>query len=227
MRPSGPLKYAIVANDMERDSLTCALVAASEFNGVHFAARDAEGAFDQVIAVDAGFAHLEGIGRIPDLVVGDFDSLGRVPACGRVERHPVKKDWSDLELALDSAVEAGFTALAVYGALGGRLDHEIANLQVMARYAEQGADVTAYGLDCAVHYVVGPATYDLPTGDSGTVSVFALTPQARGVVERGMEYAFEGETIGNRTTRGLSNELTGRAASVSVEEGTLIVIHPL
>ena len=227
MRPPGPLKYAIVANVMEHESTTCALVAASDFNAAHFATCDASGVFDYVIAVDAGFAELERIGRTPDLALGDFDSLGYVPKCKRVVRHPVKKDKSDLELALDRAEGRNFTDLVVYGALGGRLDHTVANLQLLARYAEEGANVTAIGPDCAARFVVGPDVYELPLLDEGTVSVFALTPEAHGVIERGMQYSINDETLSNRTTRGLSNELVGLDAAVAVEEGTLLVFHPI
>jgi thiamine pyrophosphokinase len=183
--------------------------------------------FDFVMAVDAGFAHLESIGRVPDMALGDFDSLGYVPKCKKVARHPVKKDKSDLELAFDRAMNRKYEAIVVYGALGGRLDHTVANLQLFARYAERGVDVTAIGLDCAVRLVVGPDVYELPLRDEGTVSVFAMTPEAHGVIERGMEYSIDDETISNRTTRGLSNELIGEPAAVAVEEGTLLVFHPL
>ena len=212
---------------MEREPSICALVAASDFNAEHFAACHADGVFDYVIAVDAGFAHLEAVGCAPDLALGDFDSLGYVPKCKKVARHPAHKDKSDLELALDRAMGRRFTDLVVYGALGGRLDHTVANLQLLARYAEAGANVTAIGSDYAARYVVGPDVYDLPVLDAGTVSVFAMTPEARGVIERGMEYSIDDETLGNRTTRGLSNELIGQEAAVAVEEGTLLVFHPL
>ena len=212
---------------MEREPSICALVAASDFNAEHFAACDAEGVFDYVIAVDAGFAHLESVGRAPDLALGDFDSLGYVPKCKKVARHPAHKDKSDLELALDRAMNRKFTDLVVYGALGGRLDHTVANLQLLARYAEAGVDVTAIGPDYAARYVVGPDVYDLPALDQGTVSVFAMTPEAHGVIERGLEYSIDDETLGNRTTRGLSNELIGHEAAIAVEQGTLLVFHPL
>lgn len=206
---------------------TCALVAACDFNAEHFAKCDAEGLFDQVIAVDGGFAHLEAIGRVPDIALGDFDSLGYVPKAKRVAQYPAHKDKSDLELALERAAKRRFDALAVYGALGGRLDHTVANIQLLARYAEAGLDVTAIGLDGALRFVVGPDVYDLPLLESGTVSVFALTPKATGVIERGLEYSLDDVTLDNRTSLGLSNELIGQEAVVAVESGTLAVFHPL
>lgn len=205
----------------------CALVAASDFNAADFIRRDACGAFNEVYAVDAGFAHLAAIDRAPDLAIGDFDSLGYVPRARRVVRHPAKKDKSDLELALERACARHADEVWVYGALGGRLDHTVANLQILARFAEGGMDVTAIGAATAMRVLVGPDAFDIPTSGPGTVSVFAATDVARGVIERGMEYSFNDELITNRTSRGLSNELQGRAAAVAVEEGTLYVFYPL
>ena len=207
---------------------TCALVGAVDFNAEHFKAMDAAGAFDFVIAVDAGFASLEAIGREADMAIGDFDSLGYVPRCRRVSRHPVKKDKSDMELAMEKAVFWDNQELFVYGALAKRLDHTIANLQLFARYSERGIYVTGVGDDFAVRCVTGPDVFELPEGlDTGVVSVFSANDTARGVIERGLEYSIDDEPLSNRTSLGLSNELTGMPAAVSVEEGTLYVFYPL
>lgn len=207
---------------------TCALVGAVDFNAEDFSARQAAGEFDFVIAVDAGFTHLEALGVLPDMAVGDFDSLGYVPQCRRVSRHPVKKDKSDMELAMEKALFWDNDNLIVYGALSGRLDHTVANLQLFARYSEQGATVTGVGDAFAVRFVTGPDVFLLPEGlGAGTVSVFSASDVARGVIESGLEYSVNDETLTNRTTRGLSNELMGERATVAVEEGTLMVFYPL
>ena len=154
---------------------TCALVGAVDFNAGDFQARQAAGAFDFVIAVDAGFAHLEALGVEPDMAVGDFDSLGYVPKCRRVSRHPVKKDKSDMELAMEKAVMWEHEELMVYGALSGRLDHTLANLQLFAKFSERGLHVTGIGDGFAVRLLTGPDVFDLPEGlDAGTVSVLSL-----------------------------------------------------
>ena len=205
---------------------TCALVGAVDFNAEDFLARRDAGAFDFVIAVDAGFAHLEAIGVAPDMAVGDFDSLGYVPKARRVSRHPVKKDKSDMELAMEKAVAWDHDELVIYGALGARLDHTLANLQLFARFSERDVYVTAIGDTYAVRLLTGPDVFELPVTE-GTVSVFAANDEARGVIERGMAYSLNDEPLSNRTSRGLSNELTGVEATVAVEEGTLYVFYPL
>lgn len=206
---------------------TCALVGASDFNAEDFKARYDAGLFEFVIAVDAGFAHLEALGVAPDMAVGDFDSLGYVPKCRRVSRHPVKKDKSDMELALEKAVAWDYDELIIYGALGGRLDHTIANLQLFATFSERELYVTAVGDTFALRLLTGPDVLELPDLDAGTVSVLAANDRVRGVIERGLEYSLNDEDLTNRTSRGLSNELTGEPARIAVEEGTLYVFYPL
>ena len=206
---------------------TCALVAASDFNAGHFMEMYRAETFDAVYAVDAGFAHLESVDVSPDMAIGDFDSLGYVPQARRVVRHPVEKDESDLELALDRVKSRAYDEVYVYGALGGRLDHTIANMQVCARFAEEGMIVYLVGLDQMVRILVGPDVYELPRLEKGTVSVFSATDESHGVIERGMKYSIDDQTLTNRTTWGLSNELEGEAAAVAVENGTLFVFHPV
>lgn len=205
---------------------TCALVGAVDFNADDFQARQAAGEFDFVIAVDAGFAHLEAIGVAPDMAVGDFDSLGYVPKARRVSRHPVKKDKSDMELAMEKAVAWDHDELVIYGALGARLDHTLANLQLFAKFSERDVYVTAIADTYAVRLLTGPDVFELPATE-GIVSVFSANDMAHGVIERGMAYSLDDEPLSNRTSRGLSNELTGEEATVAVEAGTLYVFYPL
>ncbi|WP_165056744.1 MULTISPECIES: thiamine diphosphokinase [unclassified Adlercreutzia] len=206
---------------------TCALVGASEFNAEHFQEMDAQGAFDFVIAVDGGFAHLEGIGRTPDMALGDFDSLGYVPRGMRVTRFSPDKDQSDMELALQRAKSMRYTDVYVYGGLGGRLDHTLANLQVLALFSERGLFVTAVGEKEAITFVTGPDTLELSAAEAGTVSVLSMSDEARGVFERGLKWELDDFTLSNRTSRGLSNEFAGEAVMIGVESGTIAVLVPL
>ena len=147
----------------------CALVGAADFNAEHFKFQMDGGFFDFIIAVDGGFAHLEKLGVTPDMAVGDFDSLGYVPKCRRVSRHPVKKDKTDMELAMEKALYWKQDDLYIYGGLSGRLDHTLANLQLFAKFSERGAYVTGIGDDFCVRALTGPDVYDLPPIDEGIV----------------------------------------------------------
>ena len=206
---------------------TCAIIASTPFSGEALSQCISDGLVDFIIAADAGLRHVEQLGYHADLAVGDFDSLGYIPEGCDVVRHPVHKDESDLELALDEAAARGFDAVIVCGALGGRLDHTIAALHTCARAAEAGMNMLMIGEDEAVKILVGPSVYQLPSIERGTVSVFSAVDKSRGITERGMEYPLENAVLRNRTTLGLSNELIGKPASVSVDEGTLYIVHPL
>lgn len=213
------------ADDRFGGSRTCALVGAVEFTADHFAAQK----FDCVIAVDAGYGHLERIGVMPDLVVGDFDSLGYVPAHANVEVHPSHKDASDIELAMERAFERGFDTLVVYGCLSGRLDHTYGVLQLLAKFARRGLRVFAVGDSFAVAALEGGKRSSLrfDAVESGMLSVFALSDAAIGVDEIGLEYPLDKATLTNDEPLGVSNEFIGRPATVSVESGTLLVFFPL
>lgn len=205
----------------------CALVGAADFNADHFKFQMDGGFFDFIIAVDGGFAHLESIGVVPDMAVGDFDSLGYVPKCRRVSRHPVKKDKTDMELAMEKALYWKQDDLYVYGGLSGRLDHTLANLQLFAKFSERGAYVTGIGEDFAVRALTGPDVYDLPALNEGIVSVIALNDRVEGVIETGLLYSMDDEPLTSRVSRGISNEFIGQPATIGVERGTVLVFHPL
>lgn len=204
-----------------------ALVGASDFNADEFQNMDAEGMFDLVIAVDGGFASLEKIGRRPDMALGDFDSLGYVPRGIRVVRFSAEKDASDMELALARAKTERADSVFVFGGLGRRLDHTLANLQLFARMSEQGLHVTAIGQEEAIIFLTGPDIFEAPAQECGTVSVFAMSDTCTGVFERGLKWELDDAALTNRTSLGLSNELIGEAVMIGVETGTIAIFYPL
>lgn len=206
---------------------TCALVGSSQFNAAHFQELDAAGVFDYVIAVDGGFASLEAIDRKPDMALGDFDSLGYVPKGLRVAQFSSHKDKSDMELALDRARSMRYDEVYVYGGLGRRLDHTLANLHLFALYSEKGLFVTVVDEDTSVVFITGPDTFEMPAVEAGTVSVFSMNDRAEGVFERGLAYELDDAVLTNRTSLGLSNELIGEAVMIGVEKGTIAIFLPL
>lgn len=204
---------------------SCALVGAAPFERDHFLAER----FDEVIAVDGGFSSLRDAGVLPGAAIGDFDSLGFVPQNLETEVHPTMKDESDLALALSWAQRRGHEAVAVYGALGSRLDHTVATFQALTHAAKCGMRVVAVGEGSLVVALSAGArnALELPADASGTLSVFAATDCARGVCERGLLYEVEDACFTNDSTLGLSNEFKGAAATISLEEGVLLVFLPL
>lgn len=176
---------------------------------------------DLVIAADGGYAALPALGVRPDLVVGDFDSLGYVPEGVEVVRHPVMKDDTDTMLAVRLGLDRGYRQFVLVGAVGGRLDHTIANLQTLLFLAEHGAAGILYG-EGTVVTAVRNETVTL-TG-TGVLSVFCFGPPATGVYERGLLYGLDNATVTSAFPIGVSNEFTGVPASITVGSGTLLVL---
>lgn len=178
---------------------------------------------DLLIAADKGYATLRQMGITPDLVVGDFDSLGGVPDGPAVIRLPQIKDETDMGFALNYALDLGHTRFVLLGGLGGRLDHTIANIQLLACLNNHKARGILAG-DGQAATVITNDSMSFSDAMCGFCSVFALSNTARGVTLEGLKYPLEDETLTNRFPLGVSNEFLGLPARVAVEEGTLLLI---
>ena len=176
-----------------------------------------------LIAADGGYAALAERGGIPDLVVGDFDSLGEAPRHPRVLRLPAIKDETDMGYAVGQGLERGYTRFLLLGGMGGRLEHTVANLQLLSGLSRRGAlGILAGGGQAAA--VISGGSFCFPETMRGFCSVFCQSGTARGVTLEGLKYPLEGETLTGCFPLGVSNEFLGRPARVRVEEGALLVI---
>lgn len=178
---------------------------------------------DFVIAADGGYATLYKRGLSPDLVVGDFDSLGCIPSHPDVLRLPRIKDETDMGFALKQALERGYTRFILLGGMGGRLEHTIANLQLLAYLSEHGALGILAGNGQAA-CVITDNSFDFPDSMSGFCSVFCQSGVARGVTLEGLKYPLEDEELTGSFPLGVSNEFLGTPARVSVKSGSLLLI---
>ncbi|NEG55538.1 thiamine diphosphokinase [Bifidobacterium sp. SMA15] len=187
------------------------------------------GAF--VVAADGGLDHARAAGVRPDVVVGDFDSLrGAAPdADERTIALPPLKDDPDLLSALKVAWAHGCRTFHVYGALGGRIDHTLSSIRLMALLAHHGGIGFLHG-DGTLVTAICDGRLDFPAHDAAPgrmVSVFSHSDVSRGVDEPGMKYELIDGTLTGDTVQGVSNEFRpGMDASVGVREGTLIVTFP-
>lgn len=181
------------------------------------------GADALIIAADGGLRFLKERSIAPDLTVGDFDSLGHVPEGENIICHPVEKDDTDTMLAVKLGLERGCRVFVLYGCLGGRIDHTFANLQTLLFIAQQGARGYLVG-DGWVSCVIRNETLHFPAGLSGTASVFCPDGEAAGVTLEGLYYPLTNGTLKSSFPLGVSNHFTGKRASVSVKNGSLLVM---
>ena len=176
-----------------------------------------------VIAADKGVLQLRAKGVEPDLVVGDFDSLGYVPEARELVRHPVEKDDTDMMLAVREGLRRGFREFLRYGGLGGRLDHTLANVQTLGFLREHGASGLLYGEGTALTLLDG-GTIRFPAAAEGTVSVFCFGDRAEGVTETGLYYPLENASLTNTFPLGVSNAFCEKDSSISVKKGKLLLL---
>jgi len=184
---------------------------------------------DIFIAVDGGLRHLRGLGKMPPLLIGDLDSLTaaeveEAEAQGvEVRRFKVDKDETDLELALLAAAEMKVQEIAVIAALGGRLDHTLANLSLLALLQLEGIRVTFENGSEEVFLIRHEAEIKGSAGD--IVSLVPCFGAAVGVETRDLKYPLRRETLLPERSRGISNVMLTDKAGVSLESGLLICIH--
>ena len=177
---------------------------------------------DLVIAADGGLAHTEKLGIRPDICLGDFDSLGYAPAGAEI--HPVEKDDTDAMLAIRRGLELGCTDFLIYGSLDGpRLEHTVANFQALAFLADRGARGTLVGLRQMVT-VIKNGMICFPAHFTGDLSVFCMGADAECVIIRGAYYEAENITLTAGFPLGVSNRFAGNEVTVSVGDGSLLLI---
>ena len=200
----------------------CHLVGAGDFFGFN----ETIAPDDMVIAVDGGYKILSDRGITPDFVVGDFDSLGIVPEGENVTVLPSEKDVTDMFTAINLGMEKGSSVFYIYGGTGGRLDHTIANIQLLIFFAEKDIQLIFYGDGFAMTAVRHDSI--TLTGKSGNyVSVFSLTDVSGGVCLSGLKYELENYTLTSSFPLGVSNEFTDKTAEISVANGVLAVYYTI
>jgi thiamine pyrophosphokinase len=184
---------------------------------------------DYIICADGGTRHARDLGFTPDLIIGDLDSVAQEAVQKfeekgvRVETYSHDKNETDLELAIHRALEFAPQQIVIMAALGGRLDHTIANIALLFDTRLSSSDVR---LDDGVEEVLLCRDQAQIHGQSG--DIVSLIPWQGAVSEiqtTNLRWALYDETLYPDKTRGISNEMTGDPASVSIGSGVLLIVH--
>ncbi len=182
---------------------------------------------DFIICADGGYKYKDILGRECDLVVGDFDSFGKVPETENKIVAPCEKDETDMMLAVDTGYDKGYREFVLLGALGGeRTDHSVANIQLLHYIASKGARGTViYGNE--VFTAFKNDTLVLDENLKGYISVFSLSDESRGVTLKNLKYTLENAVLNAFNPVGVSNEFIGKKAEISVKDGALLVVYSI
>ena len=201
---------------------TCSIISFIEKNAEKLLKKIDKNSY--IICADSGYAHARKCGITPDLIIGDFDSYkGALPGDIPVITVPSEKDDTDTGLCISCAIERGFDDITIYGGLGGRLDHTVANLQLIASAAEKGVSIRLLDESDEV-YAVCCGSIEIPRRENCYISVFSFSDMAEGVSETGVKYLLDNATLSGGFPLGVSNEFAADTAVISVRKGTLIVI---
>ncbi len=197
----------------------CVIVSGGEFSPVNGVQPE-----DFVIACDRGYQWCERLGLKPDLLISDFDSYdGPVMDSIPLERHIPEKDDTDTMLAVRYAIEHGFRSILLCCALGGRLDHLIANLQTLLFARRHGVSASLLSEDTEIR-ILQNSSLSLPRRDGWSLSVFALDGSCRGVDIRGAKYPLENAELHPSFPIGVSNQWASDEAVVTVRDGILMIV---
>ena len=190
---------------------------------------------DYLIAADGGANHLLKMGILPEIVIGDLDSIDEdtlfalTTAEVTIEQYSEDKDETDIELALRYAVELQPSSILILGALGGRLDQTLANLSVLTDPTLPKIDIrlddgVEEAFFCRVSAAKGGQA-EIRGRGGDTVSLIPWHAPVEGVTTEGLQWPLYSETLYPDKSRGVSNAMLGESASVKIENGLLLIVH--
>lgn len=184
---------------------------------------------DFLVAVDGGLRHLKRLGLKPHLLIGDLDSvdaseLAEIMEAGiEVQRFPPAKDQTDLELALEYALKAGYTQIVIAYPFGNRVDHTLGNLSLLSQPNLAGKTLSLD--DGQVEARLLDASASLPTQPGELVSLIAWGAPVEGITTEGLQYPLNNETLFPWQTRGISNVALADSIELEFKSGHLLVIR--
>ena len=188
--------------------------------------------YDYVIAADAGLEVLRPLHISPNAVVGDLDTVDKKvleeyqnqPDI-EFEIHKPEKDETDTELALLTAARQGCEAVDILGALGGRMDHAIGNIQLMYQFLCQGMEVNIYDARNRLYLLGGHKVFHREKVYGKYISFLPMTETVEGLTLRGFKYPLQRRTIGLGTSLCISNELKREEGILELERGVLLCVE--
>ena len=178
---------------------------------------------DMIIAADGGYRYLLEAGIEPDMIIGDFDSLGVIPDGGNVIKLNPVKDVTDMYAASEMGIEKGYSEFHFYGACGGRFDHTFANIQLAVSLSQKNIRAFIHDGDSIITAITDDSI-EFSEENSGYISVFSHSDECTGVYIKGLKYTLENATLKNSFPLGVSNEFIGCESKITIGNGTAVII---
>lgn len=199
--------------------MKCAIISGGESSNISNIRQ-----YDYVIACDYGLQHCINQGVSPDIAIGDFDSYtAEVTSSVRVIHFSKDKDDTDTLLAVKHAISLGYADIDIMCAMGGRIDHQLANIQTLVYATHNGVNCRIIS-DTDSLYCVSNGSITISNKPNHSLSVFSHSTNSCGVTISGAKYTLSNATLNNNCPIGVSNEFLGDSATISVSEGTLVIV---
>lgn len=201
--------------------MACAVVVLGGFIGNYEEIKEKISRDSYFIYCDRGLIHEKGLGRKPDLAVGDFDSCP-IPENTEVITLPREKDDTDGRYGVKEAIKRGYKEIIILGAIGGRIDHTLGNIYLLDYIYSNGLSGIIIGDSSSIEIVGKEKKYIEKCYP--VFSLIAAFGKAEGVEIRGAKYNLVNGTIEPNFQYGISNEVDKSVAEVWVEKGKLLLI---
>jgi len=182
---------------------------------------------DFIIAADGGIRHTLALGKNPNIIIGDLDSLPSTfnlqTFNGEIIQHPRDKNETDLELAIQHALTLNPKEIVIIGALGGRLDQTLGNIALISSLQPVTCNIQINDGTEEVFFCHDHSQINGKSGD--TVSLIPSQGEVTGIVTTGLKWALQNETLYPYKTRGISNQMLNGTATVQIKSGLLLITH--
>jgi len=184
---------------------------------------------DFIIGVDGGLKHLEKMGLVPDVMMGDFDSIeslefykGIYPNA-EIETFEARKDYTDSELAIHKAIALGAEEVNLFGVTGNRLDHTLANISLLKNLYDSDVKASIVNEDNRIYYTESSLVIRSDVGTN--MSIIPLSLEVGGIYIEGFEYPLVDATLSFGSTRGISNVFSAETARICISSGRIVVMQ--
>ena len=180
---------------------------------------------DLKIAADAGYKNALELGESVDILLGDFDSYtDKLPKGVEILKVPAEKDFTDTQMAVKEALQRGADELVIIGGLGGRLDHTLSNISILAELWKIRVHTVMTDGFNRIRYINSSSTL-VPRSHFKYVSVIALSEKLKGVSIEGCKYPLDNATLLKSNQYAVSNEILGNCALISLKKGECLIIE--
>lgn len=198
---------------------TCYLVGGGDFDGFF----DKPDKNDFIIGADKGYQYLKNEGIKPDLIIGDFDSSKEPDFAQKIKLNP-HKDMTDTYAGIEIGIKKGYKKFVIYGGLGGRLSHTLANIRIAQEFKNKGVDIILKSKKQRLFLIDYKFFYKFKEDKDFYVSIFSLKETSFGLSIKNLKYELDNYDLKMENHLGVSNETIGQDFEISVKDGLLLVL---